>query len=53
MHYNWQQSDWPNFAYDLAGIEGELIAFADKAGQITGTLKGFEGGIIACSDGSP
>ena len=41
MQYNWQQSDWPNFTYDLAGIEGELIAFADQAGQITGTLKGL------------
>ena len=41
MHYNWQQSDWPNFTYELAGLEGELIAFADKAGQITGTLRGL------------
>ncbi len=41
MLYNWQLSDWPNFTYDLAGFEGELIAFADKAGQITGLLKGL------------
>ena len=41
MRYNWQLSDWPNFTYDLAGLEGELIAFADKAGQITGLLKGL------------
>lgn len=41
MRYNWQRSDWPNFTYDLSGIEGDLIAFADKAGQITGTLKGL------------
>ncbi len=41
MRYNWQRSDWPNFTYDLAGLEGDLIAFADKAGQITGTLKGL------------
>lgn len=41
MLYNWQLSDWPNFTYDLAGLEGELIAFADKAGQITGLLKGL------------
>ena len=41
MHYNWQRSDWPNFTYDLADLEGDLIAFADKAGQITGMLKGL------------
>lgn len=41
MLYNWQLSGWPNFTYDLAGLEGELIAFADKAGQITGLLKGL------------
>jgi len=41
MRYNWQQADWPAFRYDLSGIEGELLAFADKAGQINGMLKGM------------
>jgi len=39
MKYNWQQSDWPEFRYDLAKIEGDLLAFADKAGQVSGILK--------------
>ena len=41
MPYNWQQSDWPNFTYEVGEIEGDLITFADKAGQITGMLKGL------------
>ena len=41
MDYNWQQADWPSFRFDLSGIEGALFAFADKAGQINGMLKGL------------
>ncbi|MBC2592838.1 Fic family protein [Ruficoccus amylovorans] len=39
MQYNWQQPDWPNFRYELAAVEGALLAFADKAGQVSGVLK--------------
>jgi len=39
MRYNWEQKDWPNFTYNLTGIEDELFAFAEKAGHISGTLK--------------
>jgi Fic family protein len=39
MVYNWQQADWPKFRYDLSGIEGELLVFADKAGQVSGLLR--------------
>jgi Fic family protein len=39
MEYNWQQADWPEFRYDLSGIEGELLAFAEKAGQVGGLLR--------------
>ncbi|WP_309396638.1 Fic family protein [Cerasicoccus maritimus] len=45
MNYNWQQDDWPNFRYDLAEVEADLLAFADKAGQVTGTLKGLPEGV--------
>lgn len=41
MGYNWQQHDWPSFRYDLREIEAALIAFADRAGQITGLLRGL------------
>lgn len=39
MKYNWQQSDWPHFSYKLDHVESSLIAFADKAGQVSGALK--------------
>jgi Fic family protein len=38
MKYNWQQTDWPEFRFDLSGIEGELLAFAEKSGQVGGLL---------------
>ncbi len=41
MDYNWQQADWPYFRFDLSGIESALFAFADKAGQVSGMLKGL------------
>lgn len=36
-HYNWQRDEWPNFAYDLAGLEDALISFAEKTGSLAGT----------------
>ncbi|KAF0093693.1 MAG: filamentation induced by cAMP protein fic [Puniceicoccaceae bacterium 5H] len=42
MLYNWQRSDWPQFVYDLASIERELIQFADKAGQVSGLLRSLD-----------
>ena len=45
MQYNWQQADWPHFCYNDAEIEGDLIAFADRAGQASGILKGLSEGI--------
>ena len=34
--YNWQQSDWPNFTYNLSGLEDELFSIAEKVGRVTG-----------------
>lgn len=39
MIYNWQQEDWPQFRYDLSGVEDTLLAFAETAGRATGILK--------------
>ncbi len=36
IRYNWEQKDWPNFTYSLAGIEECLFAFAERVGHITG-----------------
>ena len=41
MLYNWQQSDWPHFHYDLADVEADLLRLADKAGLVSGVLKGL------------
>lgn len=39
MTYNWQQSDWPNFRYDLVGLESDLLRFAENAGRVGGLLQ--------------
>ncbi len=41
MTYNWQQPDWPEFRYDLFGIEEILFKLAEKAGRARGLLKGL------------
>jgi Fic family protein len=39
MKYNWQQSDWPEFRYDLHSVDDALFAFAEETGHINGMLK--------------
>jgi Fic family protein len=41
MPYNWQQPDWPEFRYDLSGIEEALFTLAEKTGRASGLLKGL------------
>lgn len=41
MDYNWQQPDWPDFTYDLKGIEDVLFSFAERAGRVGGLLEGL------------
>jgi len=41
MTYNWQQTDWPEFRYDLREIEDALITFAEKTGRASGLLGGL------------
>jgi Fic family protein len=41
MSYNWQQPDWPNFRYDLSGVEDTLFALAERTGRSGGLLKGL------------
>ena len=40
MTYIWQQPDWPEFRYDLTGLEDLLFVFAEETGHISGILKG-------------
>ena len=48
MLYNWQRVDWPEFRFDLSRIEGDLLAFADQAGQVGDLLRALSGGAFAC-----
>ena len=41
MSFNWQQVDWPEFRDELDGVAGQLLAFADHAGQVGGLLEGL------------
>jgi Fic family protein len=41
MTYTWQQSDWPEFRYNLSGIEDALFALAERTGHASGLLKGL------------
>lgn len=43
MSYNWQLPDWPEFRFDLQGLESVLLAFADQAGRVGGLLEGLPG----------
>lgn len=39
MQYNWQQSDWLDFKYDISSVLDLLFAFAEETGHISGILK--------------
>lgn len=41
MDYNWQQKDWPEFRYNLAGVEDALLMFAERTGRTSGMLRGL------------
>ena len=45
MRYNWQLEDWPHFRFDLAGVEADLLAFVDVAGQVHGLLQALPEGL--------
>jgi Fic family protein len=41
MTYNWQQKDWPEFRYDLSGVDDALLAFAERTGRVSGLITGL------------
>ena len=41
MLYNWQQTDWPEFKYNLGRLEDILFSFAERMGCVSGLLKGL------------
>ncbi|VGO15722.1 Adenosine monophosphate-protein transferase SoFic [Pontiella desulfatans] len=38
MKYIWQQDNWPEFQYDLTGIQEKMIRFTEKTGRVDGLL---------------
>jgi Fic family protein len=41
MRYNWQQTDWPEFRYDLMKVSPSLLTFAEHSGRLGGLLEGL------------
>ena len=41
MSYNWQMSEWPEFVYDVTGVESKLVRIVDRAGQLQGAFQGM------------
>jgi len=41
MTYSWQLNDWPDFAYDSAAIIDALLVFSEKAGRVSGLVRGL------------
>ena len=36
--YNWQHKNWPEFKFDSASIDNELMKFMLKAGELKGII---------------
>ena len=45
MNYNWQQSNWPQFDFDVSSVEAELLQFSDLAWQVSGVVKALPDGL--------
>lgn len=41
MLFIWQQTDWPEFRYDLGGMTDQLLRMADQTGRVSGMLEGL------------
>ena len=42
MKYNWQQSDWPNFQFQIQDSEGLLRSYLQNAGKLEGALRSLK-----------
>jgi len=41
MRYNWQQTDWPHFTWNLQGMEASFLQFSADSGRMEGLLSGL------------
>lgn len=39
--YNWQFQKWPNFTYNVDGLQNNVVAFAKELGEIKGLILGL------------
>lgn len=45
MDYNWQQSGWPEFKFNLDSLGDALLGFERHAGRVAGLLEGLPEGL--------
>ncbi|MFM7193319.1 MAG: DUF4172 domain-containing protein, partial [Bacteroidota bacterium] len=45
MQYNWQQSDWPAFRYNLLGMQDLLLDIREQSAYLSGQLSALSGGL--------
>ena len=45
--YNWQQTDWPSFRYDLGGFGDLLFALGKRSSHLSGVMRGMAEGDVA------
>jgi len=38
MKYIWQREAWPNFQYNLASVQDQILRFTEKTGRVDGLL---------------
>lgn len=39
--YNWQQSTWPDFVYEVQEIQQVILTFAQETGEVSGVIQGL------------
>jgi Fic family protein len=45
MKYNWQQSDWPDFRFDVTRVSEALLQLAEHSGRVGGLIAGLPEGL--------
>lgn len=41
MDYNWQQTDWADFTFELDTVAEQLLQFMERVGRVSGLLEGL------------
>ncbi len=43
MLYNWQRSDWPNFAYSEGALNALVLRYTERMGRVSGMVSALSG----------